>query len=359
MMKEKKIKNIQLRTLSILRKRRKSKEKKKQRNIFKNRGTGIKQDKISKNKYTNKVENVIIEGGTNFTLFDNPDNVLDIVNRLDKYKKSTNRIRNIRIDLSNIEKIDIAAISFLLAKVNELSRTQRIRIWGDTPSNPDCKKIFFDSGFLDYMTDLSGNKFKKQSENFIINVGSETTRNEKVGKTIERSIKYLTGKESKYPPVYSIVQEICSNSVEWANPKMSKNINWFLGVSYNGNVDNPEATYVMTDVGYGIISTLNRRFGKYIEALKLTKDTEVLERAFDRKYGSKSGESNRNRGLPLIKDRYTKLYIDDLIVITNNVLLDFNKPENTKIMSKSLPGTFYCWKINLKCIETWNKIEIN
>jgi len=359
MRKLKKIKNIQLRTLSLLRKRKKSKEKKKRRNILKNVGTGIKQDIISKNKYTNKVENVIIDGGSDFTLFNNPENVLDIVNRLDKYKKATNKIRNIKIDLSNIERIDIAAISFLLAKVNELSKTQRIRIWGDAPTNPDCKKVFFDSGFLDYMTDLSGNKFKKQSENFIINVGSETTRNEKVGKTIERSIKYLTGKESKYPPVYSIVQEICSNSVEWANPKLSKNTNWFLGVSYNNDAENPEATYVMTDVGFGIISTLNRRFGKYIETLKLTKDTEVLERAFDRKYGSKSGESNRNRGLPLIKDRHTKRYIGDLIVITNNVLLDFNKPENTKIMSKSLPGTFYCWKINLKCIETWNTIEIN
>lgn len=115
----------------------------------------------------------------------------------------------------------------------------------------------------------------------------------------------------------------------------------------------------MTDVGFGIINTLNRRFGKYIEALKLTKDTEVLEKAFDRKYGSKSGEANRNRGLPLIKDRFTKNYIEDLVVITNNVLLDFNNSANTKIMSGSLPGTFYCWKINLKCIETWNKVELN
>lgn len=359
MKKERKIINIHLRTLSLLRKRKKSKEKKKRRNILKNQATKEKQDKISKNKYTNRVENVTIDGGSAFTLFKNPENVLNIVNRLDKYKITSNKIRNIRIDLSNIKEIDLGAISFLLAKVNELAKTQRIRIWGDAPSEPECKKIFYESGFLDYMTDLSGNKFKKQSENFIINVGSEKTRNENVGKTIERSIKFITGQETKYPPVYSIVQEICSNSVEWANPKKSKNTNWFLGVSYNNDSTNPVATYIMTDVGFGIINTLNRRFGKYIEALKLTKDTEVLEKAFDRRYGSKSGEANRNRGLPLIKDRFTKKYIEDLLVITNNVLLDFNNSANTKIMSDSLPGTFYCWKINLKCIETWNKVEIN
>lgn len=351
--------NIRLRTLALLRKRKKSNKKKKRRNILKHQSASVKQDKKSRNKYTNRVENIEIDGGTIFTLFNEPENVLNIVNRLEKYKKPTNKIRNIRIDLSHIIEIDLGAISFLLAKVNELAKTQRIRIWGDAPLEPKCKKIFYDSGFLDYMTDLSGNKFKKQSDNFIINVGSEKTRNENVGKTIERSIKYITGKESKYPPVYSIVQEICSNSVEWANPKMSKNINWFLGVSFNNNPENPVATYIMTDVGFGIINTLNRRFGKYIEALKLTQDTEVLEKAFDRRYGSKSGESNRNRGLPLIKDRYTKKYIEDLLVITNNVLLDFGNTANTKVMSGSLPGTFYCWKINLKCIETWHKVEIN
>lgn len=351
--------NIRLRTLSLQRKRKKSKEKKKRRNILKNQATKGKQDRVSKNKFTNRVENVTIDGGTIFTLFKNPENVLNIVNRLDKYKKPSSKIRNIRIDLSHIIEIDLGAISFLLAKVNELAKTQRIRIWGDAPNEPECKKTFYESGFLDYMTDLSGNKFKKQSENFIINVGSEKTRNENVGKTIERSIKYITGLETKYPPVYSIVQEICSNSVEWANPKKSKNTNWFLGVSYNNDTGNPVATYIMTDVGFGIINTLNRRFGKYIEALKLTRDTEVLEKAFDRKYGSKSGEANRNRGLPLIKDRFAKNYIEDLLVITNNVLLDFNNSENTHIMSGSLPGTFYCWKINLKCIETWNKVKLN
>ena len=359
MNKKRKLLNIHIRTLSLLRKQKRSKEKKKRSSILNNQATKEKQDKLSKNIFTNRVENVTIDGGAIFTLFKNPENVLNIVTRLDKYKKSSNKIRNIRIDLTHITEIDLGAISFLLAKVNELAKTQRIRIWGDAPSDPECKKIFYESGFLDYMTDLSGNKFKKQSDNFIINVGSEKTRNENVGKTIERSIKFITGHETKYPPVYSIVQEICSNSVEWANPKKSKNTNWFLGVSYNNDTANPVATYIMTDVGFGIINTLNRRFGKYIEALKLTKDTEVLEKAFCRKYGSKSGEANRNRGLPLIKDRFTKNYIENLVVITNNVLLDFNNSANTKIMTGSLPGTFYCWKINLKCIETWNKVELN
>lgn len=355
MKKNKSLLQIRLEILSVLRKRRRSLVKKRRRNIIRNKGTGLKKDRISWNPYTNKIDNITIDAGKVFTLFDKPENLINIINRLDKYRSNKQKSKNIEIDLAKIEEIDIGAISVFLAKINELSKIQKLKIWGTTPTNPDCKKVFYESGFLDYMVDLAGKKFSHQGENFIVNVGSEKTRNERVGKTIEKTILHLTGKEDIYPPVYSIVQEICSNSVEWANPSESENINWFLGVSYDSDTVNPSATFIMTDVGFGIISTLNRRFGKIIESFKFTKDTEVLQRAFDRKYGSKSGEANRNKGLPLIQDRFNKNYIKDLKVITNNVLLDFENPELNKVLDCNLPGTFYCWKIDLKCIESWKE----
>ena len=116
----------------------------------------------------------------------------------------------------------------------------------------------------------------------------------------------------------------------------------------------------MTDIGFGILHTLNRRFGTLIkEKLQLKKDTQILERAFERRYGSKTGESNRNRGLPLIKDRFEKNFIKDLKVITNNVFLDFTDNNKTRILSKNLPGTFYTWNIDINCLKKWNQISIN
>jgi hypothetical protein len=347
--------NIQLRVLSLERKRRKSKLKKRLRNILNNKPNPYKPEKYTRNRFTNQVEDILIETDIEFTLLETPENVIDVVNSLNKHKTNSRNIRNITIDLSKIVKVDIGAINFLLAKINEFSKIRRIRINGNMPVEEECRRLFIDSGFLDYMTDLSGNRFTKNSESFIISVGSNKTMNERVGKSIERSMKYLLGEEQKYQPVYSIIQEICSNSVEWANPPESKNHNWFLGIFLHTKEDEPHITFAITDIGYGILHTLNRRFGTIIkeEFLDNVTNTEILMRAFERKYGSKTGEPNRNKGMPLIKDRFKKGYICNLKVLTNNVLLDFADVSKSKCINKNLPGTFYSWSVTQKCIDQW------
>lgn len=353
--------NQLLLTRSYLRKRRRSNYKKRLRNIQKeNRKRIISNEKVTTNKKNrHRIEEIKIDAGLSFSLFSEPENVIQIIESLEKCKSKSRYIKHIQLDLSNIKQIDIGAISFLLAKVNEMSQNKRIRIWGIVPKDESCKKVFEESGFLDYMRDLAGRKFIKHSDNFIFRVGTDKTRNERVGKTIEKSMKFLTGNEKKYPPIYSIIQEICSNSVEWANAPDTKNKNWFLGVNFPQKNGATYITFTMTDIGFGILRTLNRRFGIFIkENLQLKQDTEILERAFERRYGSKTGESNRNRGLPLIKDRFAKGFIKDLKVITNNVFLDFAESRNTRTLSKNLPGTFYTWNIDLNCLEKWNQIEI-
>lgn len=345
---------------SILRKRRKRKIKVKIRHINQRKGVIDKINSKKRNRLIRKTDNVTISGGDSFSLIEEPENVINVLLSLERTKRKNNLFRNIKIDLADIRIIDIAAISLLLAKVNEMIKNNRLRLWGTMPKDNDCMKIFHESGFLDYMTDLSGNKFNtKKSQNFIFKVGSDKTRNEKVGKTIEKSMRFLTGKEEKYPPVYSIVQEICSNSVEWANPHTNKNKNWFLGINFNKGLFNSSITFLMTDIGQGILNTINRKHSTLIkETLMITKDTEILKRAFERKYGSKTKESNRNRGLPLIKDRFEKKLIKNLLVITNNVFLDFADEKKTKLLSQSMPGTFYCWEIDLNCIEKWKENQL-
>lgn len=226
------------------------------------------------------------------------------------------------------------------------------------PKDPYCKEVFIKSGFLEYMRDLSGRRFEKHnSDSFLIDIGSQKTLSEKVGLSIKKSYSYLTGNEDHYPPIYCIVGEMCSNSVEHANPS---NKNWFFGMQYVDSNDHEDqhVVYTVADVGFGILNTLKRKFGtKFFESFK--GDDEILFRAYERQYGSQTEEINRNRGLPIILERIEKQYIRDLKVITNHVLLDFENRENSKILSKSLPGTFYSWKLDCKCIEIWKKQLLN
>lgn len=355
-------KNVFLRQQALLRKRRRSLEKKRQRNIIKNSQKSYTTHSTdTRREFNERIQNIDIHAGTTFSLFDDPDSVIKLVNELDKYKTFVNYLRRIRIDLSKITKIDIGAITFLLAKINEMSNINQLYIYGNMPIDEYCKSVFIDSGFLDYMRSVSGTRFEKHGENYIIRIGKDVTKNERVGKTIKDSINYLTGTPDHYPPVFSIVQEMCSNSVEHANEEPHLK-NWFFGITYEKG-ELPGSQYViftMTDVGFGILKTIKRKFDtKFKEFFSTANDYEILHKAYKKQYQSKTEEVNRNRGLPLILDRFDKSYIKNLKVITNNVYLDFENIENSKQISRNLPGTFYYWTVDLNCLETWNQISIN
>jgi hypothetical protein len=366
-------KNSFLRARSLERKRRRANRIQRELNILRNqRRSRSYKDKHIEDR-SSRVVNLHVDAKDSLSIFNKPDNIARIIRTLESHTKDISTIKNIKINLENITEIDIGGISLLLAKINEISKSLRVRIWGTSPNDLICRRVFDESGFLDYMTDLSGQKFEKRSDNYLFNVGSDKTANERVGKSIKSAMKYLTDREQHFQPVYSIIQEMCSNSVEWANSPGGKNKNWLLGINYsqyphallseneNGiEKNNRFVAFTLTDIGFGILNTIKRKFGTYIaETLKMTRDTEILNRAFERKYESRTGEANRNRGLPLIKDRSLNKYINDLKVVTNNVFLDFTNPSLSRILDKSIPGTFYYWTIDLNCIARWNQKNTN
>lgn len=348
------------RTAKLLRKRKQSVLKKKERNVLRNKPNSDRYDSSRpiKNKYTNRIDKQEISVGETFSLLKDPFNVLKLINTIEKRKIKNKHITNIHLELSHIKEIDIGAISILLSKVNQVSLgSKRIKFSGTFPIDGTCREFFNKSGFLDYMADISGNKFNKQSDNYLVRIGRDKTDNEKVGVHIKKAMKFITGSEVHYPPVFSVIQEMCSNSVEHSN-KIGKN--WLLGVNYSDAEDELEkrVTFTMTDMGFGILKTLKRKFATRIKET-MANDPEILQRAFEKKYDSATKEVNRNKGLPLILDRTEKKYIKGLKVITNNVFLDLENPSLSKTLDLNLGGTFYCWEINLNCIELWNKASIN
>lgn len=115
----------------------------------------------------------------------------------------------------------------------------------------------------------------------------------------------------------------------------------------------------MTDVGQGILSTLKRKASQIIsDKLKLN-DIEVLDGAFEKKYQSATSDKNRNKGLPKIKRINDSHFVDNLIVITNNVLIDFNNENKSISLDVKFNGTFYYWELTKNCIERWKQRKLN
>jgi hypothetical protein len=115
----------------------------------------------------------------------------------------------------------------------------------------------------------------------------------------------------------------------------------------------------MTDIGHGILETLRRKAGQIIfDVLKLKDNIKILDGAFNKKYASVTTDINRNKGLPKIRKIVTNNYVNNLIVITNNVFLNFSNEENSKILNKRFKGEFYYWELNKKCIDIWKSRKL-
>jgi hypothetical protein len=343
---------IKLRQKKTERLARRSFKRKRQRNIennYRKRSSEVRQPKEN-NPF--RLREVTVSAMAEFSLLEFPENVLSFIKKVDEVI-SNNKHQIIEFDISQITKLDIGSIGLLLSKINELSRLG-IHTVGNFPKDEQCRQMIYESGFLGHMNDLKGRKIKlrQDNSNLMVNRGFDKTSNSLVGSAIRKSVLHLTGVEDTFRPLYSIAQEMCANSVEHAN---QQNKNWLFSVWYK---DENNVCFTMTDIGSGILSTLKRKATQIIKELLLTDDIEILDRAFDKKYSSQTQDINRNKGLPKIKTISIENYVNNLTVITNNVLLDFTNNTNSKVLNKKLNGTFYYWELNKNCIETWKNRKL-
>lgn len=280
-----------------------------------------------------------------FNLYSTPENVIYFINSTKEYIRKLNYKCRVQFDLSGVLNIDNGGIGMLLSLINFLSK-HKVSSFGNIPNDEDTRLIFEDSGFFEHVRTLQGKK-SKSNDVFIVQSGSST--NVSVISIESRKImKHLTGVNGSYKPVYSLIGEIVSNSVEHANTHRQDK-NWLLSVHY----ESTKVKIMVLDIGLGILATLKRKIHQKLKDITvLTTDVQTLFNLFDKKYQSSTFESNRNKGLPKIKLCYDNNFISNLNVLTNNVLLDFNEVRS-KRLSVNFQGTYYYWEITRKNIETW------
>jgi hypothetical protein len=81
-------------------------------------------------------------------------------------------------------------------------------------------------------------------------------------------------------------------------------------------------------------------------------NSDVLETAFRNGIKSRTGLSWRGKGLPTIFEMYEDKIIKRLVVITNNVYLDFDN--NIKmILPCGFNGTYYYWELDSNCTKSY------
>jgi hypothetical protein len=273
------------------------------------------------------------------------EHVRSVLKFINNIKKNAKNGYFIFLSLKNVEFISEGTISMLLSVISDLEY-QGIFFRGDKPTNSDAKNTLERSGFFKHM---NGNISKKNkiSKNKILKTGTKDTHQKELVPEIHRAMETIWGAEFRCPSLYGGLGEMMRNTCDHAFQDKNT-IMWHLGISHFESEKTVKFTFV--DNGEGIVSTYMKK-GVFQQLLKHFKNSaEMLEKAFKGETESRTGLPWRGKGLPTIFEMYSENIISNLVVITNNVFIDFNKQivENINV---GFSGTYYFWEINQKCAQ--------
>ena len=276
-----------------------------------------------------------------FSFLKNPEDLFKFVNdTFKRYRGFKNGTICFYMDF--IRDIDLNALCLLISLFNKLSRNNN-RCVGTLPVDGNANLYVKNSGFLDVVKATRNRNILKNFENRMYMVGKNQLDPDKIGMAVKKAMKVLTGKEQHFPPIYEILIEICSNSVEHANEHVPDK-NWLISISHTDK----DIHFILCDSGQGILQTLHRKAKDlFTDAITFKKDGQVLADVFDRKYQSQTKENNRHKGLPHVKECLANREISNLVVITNNVIYDFTNKQCTTLNNEH-KGTLFCWDVTLE-----------
>ena len=298
------------------------------------------QNKLSSSLSKLKRKSKTIECPPVFSVEKNLKGVIEILGKIRNI--DILKYNHVKIDLSKVVDLDITALVMLLSNINHLAQ-EEIVISGNTPNDIMARTFFEDSGFLKHMKTINKRLDGSYSDHgLIINIGKDNYFSNQIAEINSKAVELLGASRQYFQRLNSIVGEMGGNTIKYAY-KTNKH---FL---YGFYLHKDYMTFVFADSGYGILNTLKKTIGHIIfDKIKNIGDVGVLSGAFDKKYGSRTGEENRNRGLPFIKYNFTEGIISELQCITNNVVLDFEDYSKSIKLKDNFSGTVYVWKINRK-----------
>lgn len=271
-----------------------------------------------------------------FSIIQNTDETINFINKLKKLEKGT---KTIHLNMKGVKSITNGSIALLLSVVNDFTFKGK-KIIGSKPKNKDARKILELSGFFDYMYGVLEYESTNNS-NTIIEQGNKSIEPQSSAKIVRSAMKTITGTEQRNKKLQGLFIELMANSINHGFPN-SERKKWIVSTSHYQKDKCVSFTYI--DNGVGILETLNQKIGRKLETIFKGKQ-DLLLSAFKGEIGSRTGLSFRGKGLPFIMDKFHKNYISNLLILTNNVILDFKNQKFYEIKT-AYSGTFYYFELN-------------
>lgn len=274
-----------------------------------------------------------------FSLLENTEIVLRFAEDC-KQLKQTN-IKNVLLDFSKVVEISHGSMALMLSVVHDLN-LYNIIVGGMIPDSSDAKEKFIQSGFLDFFESRIGGR--SQHKNTIVVSGGGKIDQIGSAPEVEDAMETVFEKKSRNQKLQGMIIEMMTNSVNHAFINQHKNTKWYLSAFHEE--DAKRVKFCFVDNGSGVLRTIQKKF--WSEIATHLGGEEIIIKAFNGDFGSRTKQRERGTGLITIKSNFTENVINKLKVVTNNYFYDFDN-QIVKKLKNGFNGTFYFWELDETC----------
>ncbi|MEO7049640.1 MAG: hypothetical protein ABI091_30330 [Ferruginibacter sp.] len=286
------------------------------------------------------IKRVILDVPERFSINNDIETLLSFIYKSKKVGENR-RVTHIIFNFLKVVEIDDGAATILLSLCYDMNiKNVKVGI-NHLPIDKTAKSFIQQSGFIKY---FSGPLIKDNVDglNTTIKKGKSKILQKDSALLIHKAMKTIWGIEKRNQKLQGLFIELMTNSVNHAYLNNQRAKAWYISTSHY--LEQNKVEFCFVDNGDGIINTINVKFRHRL----LLSSEELLVRAFDGQFRSRTMLVNRGRGLIVVKKSQENMTIKGLKVISNNVLLDF---ENNIVKRLKTPfsGTFYSWIIDTSC----------
>ena len=251
------------------------------------------------------------------------------------------RVKQIILNFSKVIDIDDGAATILLSLCYDMNINNIGVGINYLPVDNKAKFFIQQSGFIKYFSGPLA-KTVNDSLNITIKKGKSKILQKDSAILIHKAMKTIWGVEKRNQKLQGLLIELMTNSVNHAYLNNQRAKAWYISTSHY--IEQNKVEFCFVDNGDGIINTINVKFRQRL----FYSSEDLLVRAFNGEFRSRTKLVNRGRGLIVVKKSQENMTIKGLKVITNNVFLDF---ETNTVYRLTTPfsGTFYSWIIDTSC----------
>lgn len=283
---------------------------------------------------------VTVTAPSNFSLIYNTEDTLEYFKKAHKELKNGNRIL---FDISGITTLTTDAIAVQIAKIKDQSFHFNSGILGNAPNNENLKKLFFQSGFYEYVN-TRGTKPINNKKLLIHEITNNKVEPDKAKDAYLLGLRHTFQNEDIFEPLYNILIEIMQNTNNHAGATRGK-YDWWLHV-YN-HPDSAKTSYTFLDLGVGIFESLPVQSFKrdFLELLGLKSNLDLVPQLFAGEIKSRTSRPERGKGIPQVYECSQHEYFEKFILISNDIYADLKTNEN-RLIKNHFNGTLFYWELN-------------